>query len=372
MSNVESKNSGWNEDGNADASQIIMVNSFKGGCGKTSISLSLCVTESIEYYIENAKLPKEKKRNRKILYLDIDILGTAVEYSIYENGKKKSGKYPTYMDVKYGIEKGANDVKFAATSFESAKKIRCTFSAMLLNPVARQTTSYASNITARKNSNSLDKVFLDKLVTFLTDYVKKTKDFFIVLDCSPGFNDFEKTLIEEIHKIKKVENANTFEFIECFVTTLDEPHIEKTISSIEKVIFCKNNLTATSDKCDDGRIIKIILNDLTDLRNWSKKMENRKSIDADSYLENLCAYLENRIVKLGREKTEEQAIQKSIFVMGNGYEEGISESNLMFLNESDIRIVKEIKNSMCLENNPDAYTNNKLRKEVIKREKDIK
>ena len=52
----------------AGKNQIVMINSFKGGAGKTTAALCRCVTEYKE------------KRNCNIYYIDMDVLGTGVSY----------------------------------------------------------------------------------------------------------------------------------------------------------------------------------------------------------------------------------------------------------------------------------------------------
>ena len=329
---------------NNENNKIIIVNSFKGGCGKTSIALSLCATES---KLQFREIYIGKKETRQILYIDVDILGTASEYSIYA----EAGSHE-YMNSESDIKTKTNFVKFKpATDFKGDE--RCRFTAMLLNPVARETTSYTASGTTHRNSHTLDRVFLGKLIKFLEDFVENNDDFFIVLDCSPGFGDFEKALLEKIHTIK-ANAKHPFDFIECFVTTLDKSHIEKAIASLCKITCTCGNL--------DIRNIKLLVNELINLNAWSKSQEGRPPIEPVSYLEKLCEQIEERIITEVKSDADKKVAEKKIAVIYNKYNDGIPESNLMFLSEADIG---EKKNPSCLETNPDAYTNNKLHEGVV-------
>ena len=57
-----------NPKGSHDGNRIVMINSFKGGAGKTTAALCRCVSE---YY---------ESTNHNIYYVDMDILGTGVDY----------------------------------------------------------------------------------------------------------------------------------------------------------------------------------------------------------------------------------------------------------------------------------------------------
>ena len=317
--------------------KIVMVNSFKGGSGKTSIALGLCVADSYKTAFKEDKIGTYKIR--KIIYIDIDILGTAVEYSVF-----KIQDNIKYMEI--DKEFPCNKILFPYLDGQ------CTFDAYLLNPANRNATSYVASLNRRSNSGSLEPIFFEKLITFIKELVDKEENFFIILDCSPGLSDYEKLLIEKIHSLKK-ETSSKFDFCECFITTIDASHIEKTISSMKHVCEMKVNL--------DERDILLIVNDLSNISNFAVKTDVGKEIDEEKYCENLCSYIHKKICDNFKSDKEKKQMEEHIRVEYNKYSPELVKSNLLFLTENT-----EAKNLLRLETNPDTYNLYKIHEKVMK------
>ncbi|MBU3126234.1 nucleotide-binding protein [Clostridium tagluense] len=308
--------------------KIIMVNSFKGGAGKTSIALSLCTTAAY------------KDCETEIFYIDLDILGTAANYAIFNKDKTIC-----YMSLE--AEKIAeNKVKFDY----GEKKLQ--FNACLIHPENRLTSNHVANLNQRSNANCLHGIFAKKISSYIDNILKNKKDTLIVLDCSPGLSEFEKLILENLYH--KQNSENMCNIYEIYVTTLDVSHIKKTIESMKTVCTGNPNL--------DKRNIKIITNDLVDLKELLKETDTKKEtyIDTDQYTVGLNTYIKAQINKLFN-TDENKIVDEVISVLFNKYNQNLIKSNILF---HTVDMSKE--DTVPLEMDAEPYYNNSLYDEVIK------
>lgn len=109
--------------------KIVMFNSFKGGAGKTTTALCRCISEYKEKVYQN------------VYYVDLDILGTGVEYVL--SLRKQDVYYNDLDDVKMG------------KLHEKVQKImengQSCFYAAVLNPVSRMKEAYSGQDRLRSH-----------------------------------------------------------------------------------------------------------------------------------------------------------------------------------------------------------------------------
>lgn len=277
--------------------KIIMVNSFKGGTGKTSVALAQCVHNW-----------RTKNTYDNIYFLDIDRLGTSLAYTLLPEGEKVSIHYfDEYPEKSY--DKVCNEVRLDEDSDSN-------LFAVLLNPVARRRQDYDIHGRMQQHEIVGNSIFMENLLSFMDKCVgQKGKNLF-VLDCSPGLSDMEKNLLSEFYMRKKDWDTS---IEEIYVTTFDSSQIKKTIE-------CLNDYRDILHR-DDGREVSIVLNDVHNCRRLAADSEGAFIFDwkdtAQYILRNLT---DNKCVRIRFRKFEEDQLRASI-----------------------------IKNERYLANNTDAY-----------------
>lgn len=227
--------------GEEKGNRIVMINSFKGGAGKTTAALCRCVSE----YMGNSY--------QNIYYVDLDILGTGVEY-VLSLGKQ---------DVYY------NDVddKKSSKLQEKVQKIdlkgKNNFYAAVLNPISRRKESYSGQDRLRSCPDVERGVFRHKVRKLLNQILNVKGKNLIVLDCAPGISYTEECILEDIYKMRDNEKKSV-EVEEIYVTTPDASHIRKTAESL-------NEYRSYLKK--DKRRVTILINDLFDCEGMDKEEE---------------------------------------------------------------------------------------------------
>lgn len=312
--------------------KIVMVNSFKGGAGKTSTALSLCMT---------AAHNELKNSQKEIYYIDLDILGTSAKYAIFNKSKHKQLKYMSLTEGKISD----NDVEF-----DYIAKKKSHFKACLIDPQNRLTSNHAANLSQRSNASCLNGIFTEKILSYIEGILRREKDSLIVLDCSPGLSEFERLILEKLYHKQIVDKICSL--YEVYVTTLDIAHIKKTIESMETLCNSNPNL--------EERNIKIITNDLVNVFILCKETETNGKIDMNIYISGLTSYIKTEIEKLFNIK-ENKIVEGKISVFYNKYNETLIKSNILF---NSVEMLNE--GAVALEQDAEPYYNPKLYDEVIK------
>ncbi len=223
--------------------KIIFVNSYKGGAGKTTLSLMHCITN----------LFREKEKYDNVIYMDLDILGTATSYLFDEEKLPKklcfnnTGK-TVEIDLSLDKETAVLHVAYLDPGFKN------------------------KNFSGEEyfiHHKELDEVLLKfKVSEFISSTLSQTSTSLLVIDCAPGFSELEQELLLECYenKIKwKIEIE------ENYVTTLDAAHIKKSISCIKS--------SAESFEVNPSmRNIHIVLNDIQNYSKWMKDERNEDTM----------------------------------------------------------------------------------------------
>lgn len=263
--------------------KIIMVNSFKGGTGKTSVALAQCVHNW-----------KTKETYDNIYFLDIDRLGTSLAYALFPENKKDSIHYfDEYPEKSY--DKVCNEVELDEVSDSN-------LFAVLLNPVARRRQDYDIHGRMQQHEIVGNSIFMENLLSFIDKCVgQKGKNLF-VLDCSPGLSDIERQLLSEFYARKKGWDVS---IEEIYVTTFDSSQISKTIE-------CLNDYRNILHR-DDGREVSIVLNDVHNCRRLAVDSEGTFIFDwADTARHILHNLMDNKCVRVRFRKFEEDQLTASI------------------------------------------------------------
>ena len=215
--------------------QAVFFTSLKGGAGKTTLSISLCVSEALR---------KEKNYKAKfddIYYFDIDLFGSGSSFILdIENG-------PYLNDCKNFdiITQYYHPIKI---EFNDAPDIyNIGFTSSVIDPVLQEKKSYFGNsLNDRLSTSVCDDIFMGNLVGLLNRYNSDKSGQLFVFDCSPGFDNFTQKFIDKLNIIGIKTSI-------LFASTYDTSHIKK----LER--FFKNySRTVPFENCR----IKIILVDI--------------------------------------------------------------------------------------------------------------
>ncbi|MCI8517242.1 MAG: hypothetical protein HFG75_10305 [Hungatella sp.] len=230
---------------NGKKNKLIMVNSFKGGTGKTSVALSQC--------IYNWKMSSEGggENYQDIFFVDIDRLGTSLAYSLFlEKDRKAIHYFDEYPEKTFDII--CNEVNLGE---QSGNKLY----AVLLNPVAKRKQDYMIRGRLQQHEVVKQDIFIERLLSFIKKCINTGERSLFVVDCSPGLSDLERGLLEEFYRLKG-EYSLLIE--EIYVTTFDASQIRKTIE-------CLNDCFDYLHK-GTKRDVSIVLNDLHNCQGLSR------------------------------------------------------------------------------------------------------
>lgn len=215
--------------------KIIFVNSYKGGAGKTTLSLMHCINNLFR-----------EKIYENVIYLDLDILGTATSYLFDE---EKLPREKCFNDTEEAVE-------IELTLEEETKSL---YVAYLDSGFKNKDFSGEEYFLHHK---ALDEALLkQKVFHFISKNLKQTPSTLLVVDCAPGFSDLEQELLWECY-----QNAVKWdvEIEEDYVMTLDAAHIRKSLS-------CLKSSAETFEVRPEGRKIHLVLNDIQNYSKWAKE-----------------------------------------------------------------------------------------------------
>lgn len=254
---------------------FILVQSLKGGAGKSTIALSIAITldvmkkvkeietkrddsksnQSIKFNedeegvatVLNSSAPKpyEYKNDRNnICYIDIDILGTAMEDVIY---KAEDNPYNRKLNEIISFDPSIDKTDNYKNKFEASVELNINgktqivgvnFDILLSSKESRLKkkfiidNEYAAEIES-KVFNHYFAIFMDKLLKSNYDYV--------VIDMSPGFDSIVKGVFDYCCRYK-----NKKKMINLIITTKDVAHVEANINFLKD--FMLNDFTMYDEK----------------------------------------------------------------------------------------------------------------------------
>lgn len=264
--------------------RIVMINSFKGGAGKTTVSLCRCVHEYKEKHYHN------------IYYVDLDILGTGVNYVL---SLEEQGGY-------YNDADGVNNQNFS----QKVQRVLdgASFYAAPLNPISRIKQSYGGQDRLRSHPDVERGFFgqnVKQLVNLILEGSHKWNNL-IVLDCAPGISYVEESILDDLYDLEKDDRKDVC-VEEIYVTTPDSSHIQKTVDSLNgwKAYLRQHNRTIT-----------VLINDLFDCEGMHKRCEEESNPSfhfiRDEIIDKVQRDLEIPAVKILYKEYSEDLLKGSI------------------------------------------------------------
>lgn len=308
----------------SDKNKIIMVNSFKGGTGKTSLALSYCVSEAI------------KGEYDMVFYLDVDILGTGTAYTLFEEKQIEKLKFLNEYNLNTHT-RYVNEILFANT-----KKEEKVFYVALVNPSNRINKSYYGKNKLSSSETVSNTSFYYKIIEFISKVLSSNSSNLIVLDCSPGLSSFEVELMYAINNLIKDKKNHFFE--EIYVTTFDVAHIRKTIDCLgESILTYKGDI--------EKRNIRIIMNDIHNY-SYIKYVKDEAGFSFNFDVDGIASQVFAELQSYAKNDKEKNLLKK-IQILYKQY-------------EMDLCVANTITNKTMLINNIDAYTLNAINYKTLK------
>jgi cellulose biosynthesis protein BcsQ len=235
--------------------KALVITSFKGGAGKTTLSI-LATVSALLY-----KYKKSTNAYDEIHFFDMDLDGSGAYYTLY-GGNEVSKKYINDYTCVEELINYMNIIKIAGENEDK-------FYSYVLDPSVRiKKNIYGDSLAKRLDVSILDDIFLDKIVDLITHLCndintkdeKKRKLF--IFDCSPGYNNFTQSLSNSLSKI------DILTVTEVFASTYDHAHVSKSIDNLKY-------LTTSNKNEEVGR--KLILVDNFQIENKEDIINSIKS-----------------------------------------------------------------------------------------------
>lgn len=244
---------------------IVVINSYKGGSGKTSMALSYCVTRA--YNNKKEALQKKKTVSEKVFFIDIDLFGTGSGYMLLEKEDPKAkwlnseDRSPAGSPLKLG--EYINVLKMKQDPVGEFE-----IYGILSNPVTdayfREENSY------RKNRSVEEAVYRNRIKNILEEIMRDGSDNYIVMDCSPGVSSMEREIMNIIYR-ESCENKDVaIEVQEVYITTYDNGHFKKTVQNLKKI---------QSLRVPVERNIVVVLNDIHNISELKKLSDSQEGIE---------------------------------------------------------------------------------------------
>lgn len=279
--------------------KIIFVNSFKGGAGKTTLSLSHCITGFSD---------PEKYDN--IVYMDLDLLGTGTRYLFDENNVPEDKCFDqTGRSVLVKIGSGKE---------------------MDLH-LAYLTASYNGRFVLggphfAHHQGIIEEMLKQKVLKFIRAQISKPVKTMIVLDCAPGFAEMEQNILKECYNLAK---QGKVEIEEEYVATLDSAHVRKCIQ-------CLQESREIFEVPQSIRKIKMVINDMQNYEGYLRREGKNVTKEWEKIANEIKAQFSNMKVTLMRWKYSEGIAVKSTYLYERKLENQIDDYILTSANYSII------------------------------------
>ncbi len=272
--------------------KIIFVNSFKGGAGKTTLSLSYCISALFD------ALPwKNREKYTNVIYMDLDILGTGTSY-LFDDKYTKEKKY-------FNLTKNA--VKIPLHLKDGVRKE--FLYAAFLEPGLKNSSSYGEPHFIN-HQNIAQTTLKENVLSFIKQKFSEVPETLLVLDCAPGFSDFEQEILLECYKMVKKDVLGVQE---DYVTTLDHAHIHKCVQCLEDSV---NGFKKLSSE----RTMNIIINDVQNYDGWLKDKTKDADEEWNRIKEEVLKQLEKADTKIWRWRYSENVAMSSVYLNGEKVE----------------------------------------------------
>lgn len=250
---------------------ILVINSYKGGSGKTSMALSYCVTRAYNNKINEKQ--EKKEINEKVFFIDIDLLGTGSEYLLLEEGKKKA----KWLNSEDGSSAGGQlklDEYVNVLTMKLDPVDEFEIYGILSNPV---TDAYFQAGNSFRNNRSVEEAaYRIRIKDIIKEILRDGCDNYIVMDCSPGVSGMEREIMNMIYEESRKSEDAVIEVQEVYITTYDNGHFKKTVQNLKEIHPLRDS---------KERSIVVVLNDIHNIYKLKKLSDSQKEIEGAFYLQ---------------------------------------------------------------------------------------
>lgn len=206
------------------AGKIIFVNSYKGGAGKTTLSMMHCIDALFH-----------TKKYKNVIYMDLDIWGTGTRYLFNEQKLPEDKCFDNTgttvpIELKKDNETALLHMAYLSPSFNGHFSL--------------------GGLRFINHQEMLENALEEKIIKFLQTCLESESSTLFVLDCAPGFSRFEQHILKKCYDLKEKP-----EIQEDYVTTLDSSHIKKCIQ-------CLADSKVGFEMDIERRKIRFIINDM--------------------------------------------------------------------------------------------------------------
>jgi len=256
---------------------IVVINSYKGGSGKTSMALSYCVTRAYNnkkeaFQDKKAALQGKKTVNEKVFFIDIDLLGTGSGYMLLGKADKKArwlnseDRSPAGSTLK--LDDYVNVLKMNQDPIGEFE-----IYGILSNPVID--AYFQEENSYRKNRSVEEAVYRNRIKNIVKEIMRDGVDNYIVLDCSPGVSSMEREILNILYR-EACENKDVaIEVQEVYITSYDNGHFKKTVQNLKELSL----LTAPAE-----HNIEVVLNDIHNIAYLKEISNTQEGIEGPFHL----------------------------------------------------------------------------------------
>lgn len=267
--------------------KIIFVNSFKGGAGKTTLSLSHCISALHE--------------TENVIYMDLDLLGTGTRYLFDEKNVPP-------------------DQCFDQTGKSVPVKIAYSSGDKILH-LAYLSTSFKGHFTLGgahliQHQEIAEEGLISRVLSFINEQTQTSVKTLLVLDCAPGFTKMEQKILKECYSLAA---KGLVEVEEEYITTLDSAHVQKCIQCLYDG---KDNFEVPKKH----RNIKVVINDIQNYEGYLReKLQRDTNAEWQKIAEEIRKQFVNMAITLIRWKYSEEIAVKSTYMNERKLENQVDE-----------------------------------------------
>lgn len=236
--------------------EIIVVNSFKGGAGKTTLALTHCIDALFHGH-----------RFENVIYIDLDVLGTATSY-LFDSDK---------LPLEKCFHQTKKAVKVPLAYDGESRDLQVVY----LSPELKMQSMYGG-LNYINHQELAQQRLRDDILAYVAGIVGRQKGNLIVFDCAPGFSRMEQELLKACYDMKGKKKAD---IREEYVVTLDSGHIEKCVE-------CIRDSWETLPIPPEYRKIRLTLNDV---QNYFQYVEEDEKLDAEKRFREMAQALAARL-----------------------------------------------------------------------------
>ena len=235
-----------------------IVDSVKGGCGKTTIAMY----KAIELANLNPK--------NKVCYLDMDILGTAVEKflgitsnpevgvkyfsDMFENRESIRSEHCVrkllFNKNDFSVNNKSDNIIDPTVNIENCIEVGAVFS----SPDENKKNMFKPSISTHYNQH-IDYDFFARTLEILFDELKTGKYTHMVIDMPPNSDAYTDSVFKLLLDFKKKDKVYLY-----LVSTYDRSHVEANLEWLDKMLKSKDIRWLNFEEID------IIFNDNRNLR----------------------------------------------------------------------------------------------------------